>query len=119
MSGTYQAIFGNEVASSRVVPVSVALKPTYQHGKMPNWHHVGLVRMKFAIANPAAWNRWISPSRFTPVQLGSNFKLVWTINNADPYVAKPFTVTVMKGLPNTPVTAAYQAGPGGVPKYMR
>jgi hypothetical protein len=118
-SDSMMNLFGSSAYDARVIPVSVALKAAFGNpgsaAATTSFQHVGLVRMKFAIANPAAWNRWIRPYQFTPVQLGSNYKLVWTLNNADPYVAMPFTITLMKGMPDAPVTAAA----GGVPKYMR
>merc|ERR1719215_724375 len=113
-SSTYQSLFGNEAYKSRIIPVSVALKPSY--GKTgprqtTSWQHVGLVRLKLAVDNPAAWNRWIRPYQFTAVSLGSTYKLVWTLNNADPFLEKQFTLIMMKNLPITN-PGSYKASTG-------
>lgn len=110
MSDTQQTLLGNEAASSRVVPVSVALKPVYHGGEYSNWNHVGLVRMKFEIANPAAWNRFISPFEYTGVTVGSTFKLIWSLNNAAEDKATNFQLNIRKG--GTKVDATSIAGEG-------
>jgi len=114
-STTYQSLFGNEAYKSRIIPVSVALKPSTGS----SWQHVGLVRLKLAVANPAAWNRWIRPYQFTAVGLGSTYKLGWTLNNADPFKEKQFTLIMMKGL-TISTAGSYQASTGTDEKrYMR
>jgi len=65
--------------------------------------------MKFAIANPAAWNRWISPYQFTPVKIGSTFRLIWTLNNAHEYKATVFNLVIRKGSSNSNVPSGNTA----------
>jgi hypothetical protein len=109
---SFEMLFGYEAVRSRVVPVSVALKPTYQPntGTLANWAHVGLVRMKFAIANPAGWNRWISPFQFTPVKAGTAFRLIWSLSHSHANKETTFNIITRKGVPQKQTTAASVQG---------
>lgn len=127
---TLDSAFGGAADTSRIIPVSVALKPAY-HNPNPApgaasaepqtnaWQHVGLVRLQFAVSNPANWNRWIRPYEFTPVGLGSSYKLVWTLNHVDPTVAKAFTINILKAGPSGGDGAGGYTGAQGERKYLR
>jgi hypothetical protein len=94
-SSTLQDLFGDEVQTSRIVPVSMALNPTYQNDEHTEWRHVGLVRIKMAIADAAGWNRFLSPYAPTAVRSGAAFRLIWALEG-DQTQAVKFNIVVKK-----------------------
>merc|ERR1719253_241079 len=54
--------------------------------------------MKLAIADPTAWNRFVSPYTYTPVQVGQTFRLVWTVHSADRNKPTSFNLVLRKGV---------------------